>query len=102
MGIDYLNLLHSCDREFGIRLNKDDFVPILEKRMLEKAYSQDSGTDFLVRDFVQFVEESVQSQNPGENRDVYERVKQQLIDCLMLDENEVPPSAWVIRDLGLS
>jgi len=102
VGIDYLNILQSCSREFDIQLNNDDFVPLLKKKLSESPEHADLGIDFLVSDFVQFVEESVQTQNPEENHDVFARVKRILIDCLCLDEDEVTPSAWMLRDLGLS
>ncbi len=96
MGIDILDLTFRLEREFSVKLDR---APLMNH-----FYQDDGRWDIQVRDFIGWVRWNIENQTPGfddDDAEVYQRVQQQIIECLVLDEAEVTPDAWLVRDLGL-
>ena len=100
MGIDLLDLTFRIEREFDIRLYREDLM-----RLLNQGNTADppkgAWTDIRVTDYAGLVEAAIQQQHSQPQRDTYGRVKQHIVECLGVDELEVSPEAWIVRDLGM-
>lgn len=102
MGIDYLDILSRIEKELGIEISRGEFFDILNEGMRSSEQTPPDEFDFRVRTFVAAVEKTFQAQKPNCEVDVFQAVKKQIVAALMVDEDEVTPDAWMIRDLGMS
>lgn len=100
MGVDFLDLIHRVDRELGIQLDWSETGRIIERRVVPEG--DHPIHDIQVGEFVSWVAAMVARQNPAFQRDVFEVVRTQIVECLQVEESEVTLEAWLVRDLGMA
>ncbi len=100
MGVDFLDLIHRVERELGIQLDESDVGRIIERRVVSEGVPP--IRDIQVGKFVLWVAATVARQNPAFQRDVFEVVRTQIVECLQVEESEVTLEAWLVRDLGMA
>jgi hypothetical protein len=101
MGIDLLNLKFHIEREFHIRIGQDEMNELIAQG---KRPDPPPGyfSDIRVRDFTGMVERIVAVQNPAYNGHVVLEVQRQIASTLGVEEWDVTPGAWLVRDLGMN
>ncbi|QDT22460.1 hypothetical protein [Gimesia chilikensis] len=100
MGIDYLDLLFRAEKRFDIKIPREKAHELLNNGNTSDPPSN-AWTDIRVSDFVGLIETLVSEQNPEYNLEIFESVKQDIIECLHVEESEVTLDAWLYRDLGM-
>jgi|GEM_PF-6842560 len=100
MGLDFLDTVFRCEREFGIKLNRDE-IGNLFKEVREKSWFSMGTHDLCVRDFVALVEANIRLQNPASDYEVFERIRTIIGDCLAVEESDVKLESWLVQDLGM-
>lgn len=100
MGIGLLDLIFRVEREFGVKLERNDVMEMLHSG---NASNPPHGflTDIQVRDFVKLVKESIAGQNVETAMDLYDRVTRQIVESRGVDDSEINPDTWMVKDLGL-
>lgn len=100
MGVDLLDLTFRIEREFEIKIPKDELQKLFlneDSESLSRKFRQ----DIQVRELVTFVEIAIVRQNGGPACNVFNRVKKHIAECLQVDESHIIPEAWMIRELGM-
>lgn len=100
MGIGLLDLIFRVEREFGVKLERNDVIEMLHSGNASNP-PHGSLTDIQVRDFVKLVEESIAGQNVEPAMDLYDRVTRQIVESLGCDDSEINPDTWMVKELGL-
>ena len=99
MGTDAIDITFRCEREFGIKLSREDLVGLLGSGNTSNP-PEGAWTDLQVRDVVEWVQSSLNDQNVQYERDIFLGVQEILVQCLCVDDDEVTLDAWIVRDLG--
>lgn len=100
MGIDFLDLIFRVEKRFSIRIPRDNAHELLKNGNTSDPPAN-AWTDIRVSDFVALVETLDAEQNPESDLDIFAGVKQDIMECLGVNESEVKPDAWLIGDLGM-
>ena len=100
MGVDFVDIVFRCERVFKIKLDYQGFHrTIIDGNRTDP---QDRWTDFQVRDFVVWIESTLETQNPDFDGDVFDEVKSQIVESLQVERSEVTLEAWMVKDLTMS
>jgi acyl carrier protein len=101
MGIDFLDLTFRCEKEFGIKLDREEFPKLVSYSPYNR-WCESGTLDIRVCDFVMVVEETIKRQHPDFDGFVFDRIRPHIADCLAISEFDVTPDSWLIQDLGMS
>ncbi|MCH9656597.1 MAG: hypothetical protein K0U86_09990 [Planctomycetes bacterium] len=100
MGIDFIDLVFRVEKRFEIKIARDKALELFENGNTSDPPAN-AWTDIRVSDFVALIETLVSEQNPESDLDIFDGVKQDIMECLGANECEVTPEAWLVRDLGM-
>lgn len=96
MGIDLLDLFFRIERVFKIKIDRTEI-----DNLMASAASNGAKRDIRVRDLVTWIESQVRAKHPEYDGDVFEQTRPEIASCLYVNESEVTPDAWMVKDLGM-
>jgi acyl carrier protein len=100
MGLDLLDLTFRVEKEFRIKLSKERVLSLAKDSSAPGTLEQPQ-MDIQVDDFVSLVQATIEEQRVGPGSNVYNRVKKHVAQCLDVEESEISPESWFVRDLGM-
>ncbi|QDT42750.1 acyl carrier protein [Gimesia alba] len=100
MGIDLLDLVFRVEKRFEIKIPRDKVHELLNNGNTFDP-PPNRWIDFRVSDFLELIEVLMAEQKPESKLNIFEGVKQDIMDCLLVEEEEVTLNAWMARDLGM-
>lgn len=96
MGIDLLDLVFRIERQFNIKVHRDELA-----KLFLAADPQGNRRDLRVRDLHVWVEEQTRRQNPEYQGHLESELNLVISQCLYVKLASVTPDAWMVRDLGM-
>ena len=101
MGIDLLDLTFRCEKEFGIKFDREELYGLIQNHPYNRGWFASGTHDICLADLVALIEQLTQRQNPERSGRIFERLKPLVCECLGVRESEVKPDSWLAADLGM-
>lgn len=98
MGIELLDLTFRIEKEFKIKIDRDDLMNLLQHGNRTSPPSN-AWTDIQVADFLRLVEYTIMRQHVTPEPNVFQRVRKHIAETMDVEESEVTQSSWLARDL---
>lgn len=102
MGIDFLDLVFRCEKEFGIKIDREDIATLARPSPFRTNRFGNDAIDLQVRDLTALIEEILERQQRTSEGSIFDRTKPLIASCLDVSESKITLDSWLIHDLGMS